>query len=157
METHTSFRTSDRLAPLAIISSVCFSAANKDSACNRLAVCGPCLNSNPAGRTTPAASMSCIPSGLSRDSGGTHHVLHPGVPVYDPFVITYALRTAHANGMRSHSLIKLRFYTPATCPGGLLGGRVSTSRELQMLPRNSAEDCVDRACSGLHSRDCREG
>src|SRR5882762_10909956 len=32
--------------------------------------------------------------------------------------------------------------------------RVSTSTELQMLPQNSAEDCVGRACSGFHSPGC---
>ena len=35
MAAHKSFKTSERLAPLAIISSVRFSAANRDSACDR--------------------------------------------------------------------------------------------------------------------------
>src|SRR5712664_1435266 len=33
--------------------------------------------------------------------------------------------------------------------------RVSTSTELQRLPQNSGEDCVGRACLGLHSPGCR--
>ncbi len=33
MAAHKSFKTSERLAPFAIFSSVCFSAANRDSAC----------------------------------------------------------------------------------------------------------------------------
>src|ERR1700704_240753 len=47
MEAHRSFRTAERLAPLAIISSVRFSAANSDSACH--GVFGPCLDSDSAG------------------------------------------------------------------------------------------------------------
>src|SRR5439155_16524077 len=70
MAAHKSFRTSERLAPLAIISSVRFSAANKDSACDGLVVFGPCSDSDPAGRTTVAAPLSCISwIGLRRDSG----------------------------------------------------------------------------------------
>src|SRR5260370_17567887 len=70
MEAHKSFRTSERLAPLAIISRVRFSAANRDSACDGVAVFRPCLDSDPAGCTTLVASPSCISwSGLSRKSG----------------------------------------------------------------------------------------
>src|SRR5258708_690088 len=34
--------------------------------------------------------------------------------------------------------------------------RVSTFTELRRLPQNSGEDCVGRACLGLHSPGCRE-
>src|SRR5437879_11779996 len=67
---HKSFSTSERLAPLAIISSVRFSAANRDSACDGVVVFGPCLDSDPAGCTTLAAALSCISwVGWRRDSG----------------------------------------------------------------------------------------
>ncbi len=35
--------------------------------------------------------------------------------------------------------------------------RVSTFTELRRLRQNSGEDCVGRACLGLHSPGCREG
>ncbi len=70
MEAHKSFSTSLRLAPLANISSVRFSAASRDSACDGVGVLGPCLDSDPAGCTTLAGLLSCISwSGLSRGSG----------------------------------------------------------------------------------------
>src|SRR6266704_5323241 len=103
MEAHKSFRTSERLAPLAIISSVRFSAANRDSACDGFAIFGPCLDSGPAGRATPEASPSCISrSGLRRGSGELITFSVVG-PVYDPLVITYASRTAHATEARGVS------------------------------------------------------
>src|SRR5439155_1599099 len=70
MAVHKSSRTSDRLAPFAIISSLRFSAANRDSACDGVVVFGPCFDSHSAGRTTLAALLNCVPwSGLRRDSG----------------------------------------------------------------------------------------
>src|SRR5882762_1194414 len=70
MAAHKSFSTSERLAPLAIISSVRFSAANRDSACDGVVVFGPCLDSDPAGCTTLAAALSWISwIGWRRDSG----------------------------------------------------------------------------------------
>ncbi len=48
MEAHQSFRISERLAPLAIISSVRSSAANRDSACDAVLVFDRCLDSDPA-------------------------------------------------------------------------------------------------------------
>src|SRR5216684_6318673 len=103
MEAHKSFKTPERLAPLAIISRVRFSAANRDSACDGFATCSPCLDSGLAGGATPAASPSCISrSGLRRGSGELIRFSVLG-PVYDPLVITYASRTAHATGAGSHS------------------------------------------------------
>jgi hypothetical protein len=68
MVEHKSSRTCERLAPLAIISSVRFSAANRDSACDGLVVFA-CFDSDSAGCTTLTVSLSCISwSGLSRDS-----------------------------------------------------------------------------------------
>jgi hypothetical protein len=70
MAVHKSSRTSDRLAPFAIISSLRFSAANRDSACDGVVVFGPGFDTDPAGRTTLVASPSCISwAGLSRKSG----------------------------------------------------------------------------------------
>jgi hypothetical protein len=84
MAAHKLFKTSGRLAPLAIISSVRFSAATSDSACDRAVACGPCLDSDPAGLTTPAASLSCVFwSGLSRRSGEPI-TFSIWIPVYDP-------------------------------------------------------------------------
>src|SRR5216684_2974535 len=69
MEAHRSFKTSERLAPLAIISSVRFSAASRDSACDGVVVFGPCFDTDPLGCVTPAAALSCISwCGLKRDS-----------------------------------------------------------------------------------------
>src|SRR6266849_6529495 len=93
MEAHKSFKTSDRLAPLAIISSVRFSAAKRDSACDGVLAFATCLDSGPVGRSTPAASTTCILwSGLSRDSGEliTFSILGP---VYDPCVINIRFRS----------------------------------------------------------------
>ena len=78
MEAHKSLRTSERLAPLAIISSVRFSATNRDSACDGVAVFGSGLDPS----TAPAVSLSCISwSGLSRGSGEliTFSILGPGL------------------------------------------------------------------------------
>src|SRR6267154_6336017 len=70
MAAHKSSSTSERLAPLAIISSVRFSAANRDSACDGVVLFRPCLDSDPPGCTTLEASLSCVSwSSLSRDSG----------------------------------------------------------------------------------------
>src|SRR3984893_18102780 len=49
MTAHKSFRTSERLAPFAIFSSVCFSAASKDSACDGAAIFGTGFDSDSAG------------------------------------------------------------------------------------------------------------
>src|SRR5258708_5015777 len=70
MTAHKSSSTSDRLAPLAIISSVRFSAASRDSTCDGVVVFDACLDADPAGCATLAAALSCISwSDLSRDSG----------------------------------------------------------------------------------------
>jgi hypothetical protein len=84
MEAHKSLRTSERLAPLAIISRVRFSAANRDSACDTAAAFRPRLDSDRSDWTTLVASLTCISwPGLSRGSGVliTFSIL---VPVYDP-------------------------------------------------------------------------
>src|SRR5260370_5734879 len=89
MAAHKLFRTSGRLAPSAIISSVRFSAATRDSACDcdRAVVRGPCLDSDPAGLSTPAAALSCVFwSGLSRRSGEPI-TFSIWIPVYAPRVI----------------------------------------------------------------------
>src|SRR5260370_32965032 len=82
MEAHKSFKTSERLAPLAIISRVRFSAVNRDSAGDGSAILGPCLGSGLASCATPAASQSCISwFGLRRGSGEliTFSILLPGL------------------------------------------------------------------------------
>src|SRR5882762_2891613 len=97
MEAHKSFRTSERLAPLAIISRVRFSAANRDSACDGVLTFTACLDSGPAGRTAPAARPNCISSsGLSRGSGKLIYILRLGGQDYDWLFITYALEAAYA-------------------------------------------------------------
>jgi hypothetical protein len=60
MEAYRSFRTSERLAPFAIFSSVCFSAAGKDSACDGAAIFGAGFDSDSAGCAALAASLKCI-------------------------------------------------------------------------------------------------
>src|SRR2546428_13812363 len=73
MAAHKSFKTSERLAPLAIISIVRFSAARRDSAFDGVLVFGPCFDSGPAGCTTLMALLNCISSsGLRRDRGTLH-------------------------------------------------------------------------------------
>ena len=70
MAVHKSFKTSERLAPLAINSSVRFSAAKRDSACDGVVVFDPCLDTDPACCAEPAAALSCISwSGLRGDPG----------------------------------------------------------------------------------------
>src|SRR6267378_4524209 len=70
MEAHKSFRTSERLAPLAIISRVRFSAASRDSARDGVVEFACCLDSDPSGCATLAAALGCISwSGLRLDSG----------------------------------------------------------------------------------------
>jgi|SRR5438552_10757845 len=82
MAVHKSSRTSDRLAPFAIISSLRFSAANRDSACDGVVVFGTCFDSDPAGRTTLAALLNCVPwSGLRARFRGVHHILTLGFRV----------------------------------------------------------------------------
>src|SRR6267154_2856151 len=86
MEAHKSFRTSARVAPLAIISRVRFSAASTDPACDAAVAFRPRLDADPSDRTTLVASLTWISwSGLSRGSGEliTFSIL---VPVYDPLV-----------------------------------------------------------------------
>src|ERR1700687_4711381 len=73
-----------RLCSFAVISSVRFSAANRDSACDEVVVFGPCLDSDPTDCTPLAASLSCISwSGLRRDSGELIIFSILG-PAYDP-------------------------------------------------------------------------
>src|SRR5258708_34816423 len=115
MEAHKSLRTSERLAPLAIISSVRFSAANRDSACDGFAIFGPCLHSSPASRAAPAASQSCISwFGLRRGSGEliTFSVLGP---VYDPLVITIRFKngTRHWCGFSGEASMNRDWLRPA--------------------------------------------
>src|ERR1700689_558710 len=70
MAVHKSVKTSERLAPLAINSSVRFSAAKRDSACDGVVVFDPCLDKDPACCDAPAAALSCISSsGLRGDPG----------------------------------------------------------------------------------------
>jgi hypothetical protein len=59
IETHRSFRTSERLAPFAIFSSVCFSAASNDSACDRAWIFGDGFDSDSDGCAALAASLKC--------------------------------------------------------------------------------------------------
>src|ERR1700687_1305873 len=118
MEAHKSFRTSERLSPLAIISGVCFSAANRGCAWRGGGGfglrwgCGiRSLSRFRSSRLRPVRGIteSYLVVRFESPFRGVHHILHLWVPVYDPFVITYALGTAHPTGARSHSIIKLRF------------------------------------------------
>src|SRR5713101_2380947 len=80
MEAHKSFRTTERLAPLAIISSVRFSAASRDSARD-----GPVIFSRSfdlAGGATLTASLSCISEyGSRRDSWELFISIGPHRPI----------------------------------------------------------------------------
>lgn len=58
MAAHKSFRTSERLAPLAIISSVRFSAVSRDSACDAVGGFGAYFDSDPAGRAMLGVSSN---------------------------------------------------------------------------------------------------
>src|ERR1700722_7325987 len=57
---HTNRSGPLKSGPLAIISSVRFSAANRDSACDAVVVSGSRLDSDPPGRITLVASLRCI-------------------------------------------------------------------------------------------------
>jgi hypothetical protein len=67
MPAHRSFRTSERLAPFAIFSSVCFSAASKDSASDVAEIFGTGFDSDSTGSAALAASFKCI--SVAPDSG----------------------------------------------------------------------------------------
>src|SRR5207244_2739184 len=113
MAVHKSSRTSDRLAPFAIISSLRFSAANRDSACDGVVVFGPCFDSHSAGRTTLAALLNCVPwSGLRRDSGEFIIFSLLGSALR-PFALRYHSRPMHAiearlSNFRVSKLLKRR-------------------------------------------------
>jgi hypothetical protein len=63
-----------------------------DSACDTVFVFGPYLDSEPASCITPAASFFVVR--FESRFRGDQHILHPGVPVYDPLVITKKLKRA---------------------------------------------------------------
>jgi hypothetical protein len=104
IEAHKSFSTSGRLAPLAIISSVRFSAARRDSACDGVVVFSPGPDSDPPGCARLAALLSCMSWSGVRCNSGELIVFSIWGPVYDSFVINKCSRTAHSPG--AHDLIQ---------------------------------------------------
>src|SRR6267142_211757 len=96
MAIHKSFKTSERLAPLAIISRVRFSAANRDSACDGVVAFGPCLDADPAGCTALAAALKYTSwSDLRFDSGELFiSIGHPDLEAHHAGATTTALISA---------------------------------------------------------------
>jgi hypothetical protein len=104
IEAHKSFSTSGRLAPLSIISSVRFSAARRDSACDGVVVFRPCPDSDPPGCARLAALLSCMSWSGVKCNSGELIVFSIWGPVYESFVIDKCSRTAHSPG--AHDLIQ---------------------------------------------------